>query len=201
MSVLEKIRSGEYTTKEVNGLSNVWTCFKKIVKKTDGIEEVLPFVVCAKCEHIFKYSKGTSPSNLRKHRCFKNRGEPENSASTSTSTDADVSNRKRARINVSEEIKQDITDKCVQYVTQDLRSFAAVNGSGFKALARCLVETGVKLGSKNFDINDILPHPTTISRNLHKIHTTELQRFVSELQPLLEQGKVSQLFYPSACPK
>lgn len=186
MSILEKIKSGEYITKEAYGKSNVWTCFKRIVKEINGIEEVQPFIMCGKCNHIFKYDKGSSPSNLRKHRCFKDMGDIE--TEYSASTDTDVSNRKKSRVGVSDEIKKDITDKCVQFVTQDLRSFATVNGSGFKNLARCLVETGVKLASKKFDIDEILPHPTTVSRTLRNVHTRELERFVSGLQPLLEKG-------------
>lgn len=127
----------------------MWVCFKKIVKETNGIGEKLqPFIMCAKCEHIFNYSKGASSFNLKKHRCSKDIGEPENF--TSISTDADVSNRKKASINVTDGIKKDVTDNCVQYVMQDLRSFAAVNDGGFKNLARCFVETGMKLASKNF---------------------------------------------------
>lgn len=182
-SVLEKIKSGEFVTREECGKSNVWTCYRKIYNSS---QEVQPFVMCIKCEHIFKYNRGSSPSNLRKHRCFAKRDDSESSSLTSLSSDDPT---KKARINISEDIKKNITNKCVQYVAQDLRSFAAVSGSGFKDLARSLVETGVRLGSKNFEISDILPHPTTVSRAIQKLHNAELERFVSEIQPLLEKGK------------
>ena len=78
----------------------------------------------------------------------------------------------------------------LQRSVYSIRSFTSVNGSGFKDLACCLVSTGVKLGSKNFDIafsRIQLPY----SRTLQKMHNTELERFVSGLQPLLEKDKVS----------
>lgn len=60
--------------------------------------------------------------------------------------------------------KQQITDKCVEFVCRDIRPFKVVCGTGFLALADALILVGVKYGQ--IAAKDILPHPTTISRNI-----------------------------------
>lgn len=41
---------------------------------------------------------------------------------------------------------------------------SAINGEGFKSFSQFLLDTGTEFGRT--DINDILPHPTTISRHI-----------------------------------
>lgn len=53
-----------------------------------------------------------------------------------------------------------------------------VSGPGFKSLASYLIEVGSQFGQ--VDVDDLLPHPTTISRNLIKnIDTKREQLFTS----------------------
>jgi Hermes transposase DNA-binding domain len=52
----------------------------------------------------------------------------------------------------------------VQLVCRDIRPFQTVAGEGFKALADALIMIGIKYGQ--VAANEILPYPTTISRNI-----------------------------------
>ncbi|XP_017470765.1 PREDICTED: uncharacterized protein LOC108362344 [Rhagoletis zephyria] len=176
MEVLNKVKSGEYSAIEATGSSDVWKNFKKIINSSTL--EIVPYVLCERCQKIFKFGKGSIPSNLKKHTCYKRLSENENLTETK---------RRKSCVFVNEEIRNEVTRSCVEFVARDLRSFDAVNGSGFKDMARCLIEVGVKLGTKKFSI-DILPHSTTISRTLLKVHTSEREIFVNNIRPYMEKG-------------
>ena len=169
MDILQKIKG--------TGTSNVWADFNKVINSEN--QEIQPFVVCKTCQKLLSYPKGCSPLNLKKHSCHKRKIDE-------SSTDEPHTKK---FVVVSEQIRSEILQSCVKHVTHDLRPFEIVNGEGFKKLARSLVETGVKLGTKNFEIDHILPHPTTVSRQLQKVHAIEINLFVISLRPVIEKGK------------
>lgn len=96
---------------------------------------------------------------------------------------------KKIKLSIPDSVKQKVTEKCAEFAAKDLRSFDTVEGEGFKNLAECLIRTGVQLASKNFDINDIIPHSTTVSRQVTKMHEDSLKQFVLELKSAIEKGK------------
>lgn len=65
-----------------------------------------------------------------------------------------------------EQFKKETTEKCVEFVCQDIRPYDSVSGKGFNQLAQHLVDTAAKIGK--FNVSEILPHPTTVSRNIEK---------------------------------
>lgn len=60
--------------------------------------------------------------------------------------------------------------KIGEFCAKDARHIEIVSGEGFRALAQHLVMIGASYG--NIDIHSILPHPTTVSRNIFRIHKT-----------------------------
>lgn len=65
--------------------------------------------------------------------------------------------------NIPTQVANEIVEKCLKMCSLDLRSFEFVDGNGFKLLLQYLVNLGPKYGY--LDIDNLLPHPTTISRN------------------------------------
>uniref|UniRef100_A0A0A1WZI3 Transposable element Hobo transposase n=1 Tax=Zeugodacus cucurbitae TaxID=28588 RepID=A0A0A1WZI3_ZEUCU len=197
MEVLQKIKSGIYQAIDIAGKSDIWGYFRKIVDTST--QESVPYVICSNCDKIFKFGKGASSSNLKKHVCYK-RQISEKTASTtipkkrkrykrrlSAESDAEPM-MKLSLVSVSEQMHEDVLEHCVRYICRDLQSPAAVNGSGFKELARCLVEVGVKLGTVNFTIEHILPQADTIASRLQSLHVSERETFVDNLRPIIERG-------------
>lgn len=117
---------------------------------------MIPYVQCTKCKRVLSYdsTKGGT-SHLRPHTDACNAG-----ASVNNPSIADFFKPS----GVSSAAKQQITEKCVQFVCQDIRPFQTVAGEGFKALANVLNMIGVKYGQ--VAASEILPNPTTISRNI-----------------------------------
>jgi len=59
-------------------------------------------------------------------------------------------------------VKSHITDKCIEFVCKDIRSFETASGDSFIALAQSLINVGVKYAQVS--VTEVLPHPTTLSR-------------------------------------
>jgi hypothetical protein len=115
-----------------------------------------PIQLCIKCKRVLSYdsTKG-GRSHLRRHADSCNAGVSANNPS--------IANFFKPS-GVSNDVKQLITEKCVQFVCRDIRPFQTMAGDGFQALADALTMTGVKYGQAS--ASEILPNPTTISRNI-----------------------------------
>lgn len=70
------------------------------------------------------------------------------------------------KINVPKQLKDETIEKCVKYCCMDIRPMSAIEGNGFKNFGQFLLGVGAKFGK--IDINDILPHPTTVTRHINK---------------------------------
>jgi len=67
-------------------------------------------------------------------------------------------------------VKKEITDKCTEFVCTDIRPFETIAGEGFAALAQSFIALGVKYGQVS--AKDVLPHPTTVARNISQVANT-----------------------------
>ena len=67
---------------------------------------------------------------------------------------------------ISTKVKEDTTKKIVNFVCKDLRPFETIVGLGFQELAQEFIKIGSIHG--NIPIEELLPHPTTVSRNILK---------------------------------
>jgi len=65
-------------------------------------------------------------------------------------------------------------EKCIKFVCQDILPMDIVSGPRFKDLASYLIKLRSQFGQ--IDVDDLLPHPTTISRNLIKNSDTRYGR-------------------------
>ncbi|CAF1271884.1 unnamed protein product [Rotaria sordida] len=61
--------------------------------------------------------------------------------------------------------------KLVQsFYALDVRAFDVVKDDGFKNLAKTLFGVGRDTSTSSIEIADLLPHPTTISRNITRLY-------------------------------
>lgn len=86
-------------------------------------------------------------------------------------------------------IKKITTQKMVQFCAQDIRPFEIVAGKGFKLVAQHFLSMGAACG--DMDVSDILPHPTTISRNVQKIKRRKMETILPTIQKAMELEECS----------
>lgn len=167
--VLLKFKNGELKCQEKRGgKSEVWTNFNEII---DSQEQQIGFVMCKNCEHIFKYDYKTGTSTLKRHKCANDEKQPK---ITSYWT-----NKAIPKI-----VKDTITKKIVDFVCKDLRPFDIITDQGFKELAQEMINIGSTYGC--FRVDDLFPHPTTISRHLIKEADSVKSSLIVKLKDIFE---------------
>ncbi|CAF4770606.1 unnamed protein product, partial [Rotaria sp. Silwood2] len=67
-------------------------------------------------------------------------------------------------------MKLSVTQACAEFSALDGRAFDTMTGYGFQNLAQVLFDAGRSFTNSSIQIQDILPHPTTISRNVGRIY-------------------------------
>lgn len=83
--------------------------------------------------------------------------------------------------------KKGTTEKLVGFCAADIRAFQAVTGVGFVNLAQHFVSVGARHGMIN--VSTILPHPTTVSRNVSKVRTQKLEEVFPIIQKAIENDE------------
>ncbi|CAF1408076.1 unnamed protein product [Rotaria magnacalcarata] len=154
--------------KETTRISKCWSNFSQIY--VANIKQ--NFVICDDCKSILVYKSSTGSGCMLAH----------SRSCQSTKNKSDLPSQQR-KINhyykspsnkqnqIPKRIKDAITSSCVEFVAQDSRSFKLLEGSGFVHLAKQLFDTGRLLSSTtNIEIEDLLPDPTTISRNIDQMY-------------------------------
>lgn len=154
--IKEKIRKNTYQTELKDSTRNtLWQHFQAITAVIDGDRRTLPYVQCSKCLHLLSYdSKRGGTSHLWRHADL--------CAAPASATPSVTSFFKHMSVPLA--AKQKISDKCVEFVCKDIRPFEVVSGEGFIRLAESLIMVGVKYGQ--VPATDVLPHPTTVSRQV-----------------------------------
>ncbi|CAF1490089.1 unnamed protein product [Rotaria sordida] len=56
----------------------------------------------------------------------------------------------------------DLTQACAEFSALDGRAFQAMKGNGFQNLAQVLFDAGRSYNNSSIQVQDILPHPTTV---------------------------------------
>jgi hypothetical protein len=149
--ILSKLLTGELLCKDkIGGKSDVWLKFAEVFDKDD---KSCGYVVCKNCQHLYKYNSKEGTSNLIRHVC------------SSTSNQRKITHFLTKKV-ISTKVKEDTTKKIVNFVCKDLRSFETIVGLGFQELAQEFIKIGSIHG--NIPIEELLPHPTTVSRNILK---------------------------------
>lgn len=177
--ILKKIKSGELFLKRFDAKekkSEIWSCFCLVVN-TDGKSQ--NFVQCEKCKLLFKYeSSKTGTSHLKRHKCYDKLDDSQRKIS-------EFSQIKQPVV-FSAKIKEQLIKDSIFFCSKDIRPFEIIKGLGFKKLCQSLIQIGAQYG--NIKVDDILPHPTTISR--HLIETAECirQKLLPEISAVMELG-------------
>lgn len=161
--VASSLRKGELKCQEKKGSSEVWKDFNEVI---DMQEKPIGFAICKTCEHVFKYNYKTGTSTLKRHKCSDEK-QPKITSFLSKKSIPTV-------------VKDITTKKMVDFVCKDLRPFEIVTGQGFKDFAQEMINIGFTYGS--IQVDELLPHPTTISRNIIK----DAEAIKSSLKVLLK---------------
>lgn len=160
--IKRKIDEEEYFLKPKFGKSEIWKKFKQVFDKDDVLIEDV--IACDNCHKVFRFnSHKTGTSTLLKHKCLtSSKAQGSSIVSFFKEKEKDSSSQKPPQ-----EEKKVIIDKITKFVCHDLRSFNIIKGKGFQELAQSLVSLGNRCG--DIDVKDILPDPTTISRNINHV--------------------------------
>lgn len=74
-----------------------------------------------------------------------------------------------------------------KWSVENCRPFKISTDSGFRNVAEFLIEIGSKYGP-NVDIESLVPHPTTISRNIDSLYTCHFNELKSEIESVKDLG-------------
>jgi hypothetical protein len=144
------LRNKELFCQVKHGKSEVWQNFDDIVNQE---EQSIGFVMCKNCSCILKYEYKSGTSTLKRHKC--------------------PSDEKQQKITsfwgkkgIPAAAKEATTKKIINLVCKDLRPFEIILGKGFKEFSQEMINIGATYG--NLSVDELFPHPTTISRNVIK---------------------------------
>ena len=145
-----KIKNGEFLCQEKSGKSDVWVNFEEVVDKE---EQSIGYVICKNCSQIFKYDNKIGTSSLKRHKCPSNEKQPKITSFW-------------GKKEIPAAVKEATSKKLINLVCKDIRPFEIITGQGFKEFAQEMINIGATYGTVSVD--NLLPHPTTLSRNVVK---------------------------------
>lgn len=177
ISIKTKILRGDCILVEKNGSSVVWQTFKNVMYN-DEKHTYTGFVVCVKCSMLFKYNYSTGTSTLSRHKCAITNIQK----GTQSSMDSFVSKRMKT---IPEKLKSECIDKCVRFCSLDIRPMTTIAGPGFKELGQFLIKVGSQHGP-DININDLMPHPTTITTNTIKMASNHRNALFENILPFIQ---------------
>lgn len=163
-----KLKNNELLCQEKKGKSTVWINFNEIVNKD---EQTVGFAMCKNCSQIFKYDYKTGTSTLKCHKCPADENQ---SKITLYWGEKDVPTA----------AKEATTKKLINLVCKDLRPFEIIAGQGFREFSQEIINIGATYGSLSVD--DLFPHPTTISRNVIKNAESVKSKLALKLKDVFE---------------
>ncbi|CAF1269649.1 unnamed protein product, partial [Rotaria sordida] len=71
---------------------------------------------------------------------------------------------------VPQRIKSAILRSCAEFAAIDNRAFETMAGDGFKSRLQQVFDAGRVLNTSSLDVEALIPHPTTISRDISRIY-------------------------------
>jgi hypothetical protein len=166
--VISNLRKGEFKCQEKKGgSSDVWENFNEIINMQD---QLIGFVICKICDHIFKYNYKTGTSALKRHKCPSYENQPKITSYWTSK-------------NLPTTAKDMVTKKIVNLVCKDLRPFEIIVGQGFREFSQEMIDIGSKFGSLQVDN---FSHSTTISRNIIKSADSIKKQIAGNLKNIFE---------------
>lgn len=148
--------------KPKNVRSDCWSGFSQIYYEGNPLD----YIICLECKTVLKWNSENGTRVMSHHNCL-NKSTPMTPSQQRT-----ISSYYQAA-SASKEyslFQKRITDACVEYCAIDCRSFESVAGAGFVNLAKQLITASASLGT-SVPVDDLLPHPSTVSNQLRLIYT------------------------------
>ena len=167
--VKKKLQNGTYKIDIKRGKSKVWNTFGII--KNEEHEAIPNLVSCRSCLNVYKYNN-RSTSNLVKHKCY----------ILESSSQASVD-----KFQVDPESKRKMVGIFTLWCAVNTRPYSIVEDSWLKELIEFSISIGTKFGS-NVDIDNLLPHPTTISRNINRVYEIYFEKTKLEISAIRDIG-------------
>lgn len=137
--------------------SSVWLHFSYVYVDN----RKLNFVSCDKCKEVLQHKSTDGTSSMTKHKksCEKEKNIHHNSSSIKEYF------RPKTAPSIPRNLKEKITNACVEFVAVDNRAFEIVSGDGFSNLVRSVFNAGQILNkSRDISGSDLLPNPSTVSK-------------------------------------
>lgn len=147
----------------------MWEIFAGILNENG--EEVETLVTCKKCKNIFKLNK-KSTTNLLKHKCYV--------LFTAKKTYTPP-------VEVDEKTKKKGICILTEWVVENCRPFKMIGDSGLKKYASFLISVGAQYG-ENVMLESLIPHSTTLSRNVDKLYERYFNEVKLELNDIKPYG-------------
>src|SRR5688572_25773163 len=166
--VISNLKRGELKCQEKSGSSDVWENFNEIVNMQD---ESIGFVICKICDQVFKYNYKTGTSSLKRHKCLSDEKQPKITSYWTSK-------------NFPTTAKDMVTKKIINLVCKDLRPFEIIVGQGFREFSQEMIDISSKYGS--LQVDNLFPHPTTISRNIIKNADSLKKKIAENLKDIFE---------------
>ncbi|CAF1347882.1 unnamed protein product, partial [Rotaria sordida] len=148
--------------------SKYWNSFSQIY--ISNVKQ--DFIVCDHCKTILVYKSSTGSGCMINHLRFcQSKLKQANSSGEQQTINNYYKSTFSDKKQIPKDIKRAITTSCVQFVAEDGRAFHLLQGPGFVRLAKQLFDSGQRLpSSTNISIEDLLPTPSTKSRNIDKMY-------------------------------
>lgn len=163
LEIKTKIANKTYSLVEVRNpklRSIVWNTFMHIIDG-DG-NTISDFVCCGVCKNVLKFLRRNGNSNLSKHKCTKLKKADQTGLKYFFTAPKNLS--------LTEQQKKGLEHACVSFIVNDIRPMHALQGFGLAQLLSLFTMLGMKYGILSPDqCVQVLPHPTTISRKIHKM--------------------------------
>lgn len=138
----------------------MWEVYGKIAD-SEGMH-IKNKVCCRTCFSVLKYDS-RSTSNLVKHKCYTN-----------------IKKNIEVKVEVNNEMKKEGLRLFSQWCIQNCRPFQIVEDNGLNQLVEFMVSVGAKYGA-NVDVKKLLPHSTTISRNICNLYNDAFAKVKYEI--------------------
>lgn len=139
--------------------SQVWTNFSYVYCNNNKQN----FVCCDGCKEILVHIPSNGTSSMTKHQKM---------CSKTTSCNNDQRNIKeyftQTKVqSIPKKLKEKVTIAATEFAVLDTRPFHLFCGGGFTDFAQTIFNAGKALfNTSNINVEDLLPHPTTVSKNI-----------------------------------
>jgi hypothetical protein len=136
--------------------SEMWEHFQLIFINSEQQQ----FVSCNECKTILALTSANGTNNLKTHLSCCTKIKTKSNDLNKKTVHAFYSSSKHR--DIPKKIKLSITQACTEYAALDGRAFESMQGEGFQNLAQVLFDSGRLLHKSHIQVEDLLPHPTTV---------------------------------------